>query len=249
MLRALPSFFRLHHRMLSHLLVALAALGIGFFVGGRTMLARQRIRELRAMFDRHRNTESLEQAFVATVEQRRQFEAANLVHHVRVVNAIQFVILWNWDLTSLLAQLDQTREAWSQGWNRKLQARVLALTIYESLIKLKDLLDKDWSRKWSLRRALQVLKAEPVVGPELDHLHARLVALFDQHQELLKGIRDNAIGHRDQDVSLQMQWVRNAKIEEIEQLGWQLVTWTTDLIRCLTSAIQDLQRRKLSSSP
>ncbi len=212
------------------------------------MLARQRIRELRAMFDRHRNSESLEQAFVATIEQRRQFEAANLVHHVRVVNAIQFVILWNWDLTTLLGQLGQTREAWSQGWSRKLHTRVLALTIYESLIKLKDLLDRDWSRKWSLRRALEVLKAEPAVGPELDSLHARLVTLLDQHQELLKGIRDNAIGHRDQDVSMQMQWVKNANIEEIEQLGWQLVAWTTDLIRCLTSAIQELQQRKLGTT-
>ena len=109
--------------MVSHLLVALVALTTGFFVGGRTMLARQRIGELRAMFDRHRNSESLEQAFVATLKQRRQFEAANLVHHVRVVNAIQFVILWNWDLTTLLGQLSHTREAWSQGWNRKLQAR------------------------------------------------------------------------------------------------------------------------------
>ena len=94
-----------------------------------------------------------------------------------------------------------------------------------------------------------MLKAEPVIGLELDDLHARLVALFDQHQELLKGIRDNAIGHRGQDVSLQMQWVRNAKIEEIEQLGWDLVAWTTDLIRCLTSAVQDLKSRNPSVSP
>ena len=115
--------------MLSYILTGLAALCFGVFAGGRITLARQRWRELRAMFTRHQNAESLEQAFVATLEQRRRFETANLVHHVRVVNAIQFVILCNWDLSTLLGLLDQTREAWSQGWSRKLHARVLALTI------------------------------------------------------------------------------------------------------------------------
>ena len=235
--------------MLSYIVVAVVAFGTGIFAGGRIMLARQRWREIRRMMDRHRNVESLEQTFVATLKQRRQFEAANQVHHVRVVNAVQFVILWNWDLMTLLGQLQQTREAWSEGWNRKLHARVLALTIYESLIKLKDLLDKDWSRKWSLRRALNVLNVEPVIGPQLDRLHARLVAIFDQHGDLLKGIRDNVIGHRDQDVSLQLQWVRNADIKEIEELGWQLVAWTTDLINVLSATARQIQQGKAAINP
>jgi hypothetical protein len=171
------------------------------------------------------------------------------MREVRVVNAIQFVILWNWDLTALLSALQQTQDLWSQGWMRKLHARVLALTIYESLIKLKDFFDKDWSRTWSLRRALRELQVDQLCGSEFDHHHARLTALFQKHESLLEGIRKNAIGHRDQDVNQQIQWVKNANIDEIEQLGWELVKWTTDVLSSLTNVLQLIKRNRASNHP
>ncbi len=236
-----------YNPMLTYILVIFAALSAGMFAGGRMMLARQRWGEVRMMLTRHKNTESLEQAFVATLEQRRQFERANLVHHVRVVNAIQFVIIWNWDLTTLLSLLDQSREAWSQGWNRKLHARVLALTIFESVIKMKPLLDKENSRKTSLRRSLRALNLESSFGDELDRLHAELTAIFSQHDSLLEGIRDHTIGHRHLDVPDQMDWVRKADVNELEKLGVQLLRWTTELIRCFTRISQALPRDKVTN--
>jgi hypothetical protein len=47
-----------------------------------------------------------------------------------------------------------------------------------------------------------------------------------QHGPLLEGIRNNIIGHRDNEVSTQLLWMRKADATEIETLGWELMKLT-----------------------
>lgn len=206
----------------------------------RLALARQRWRETKAMLLRHRNEDSLEQLFLVTVEERRKAEAGNFPQHLRITNAVQFVVLWNWDLTVLLGLLGESRAAWNKGWHRKLTARVLALTIYEAAEKLTKFLDGQWNRKWSPRKALRVLELEDRFAPELDRLQVELAGLIAQHEPLLSGIRNNIMGHRDQDVSAQIDWIRQTDIDEIEWLGIQMLTWTTKLVDAFTGVARAL---------
>lgn len=203
--------------------LAVGALTIGALVGMRLQLARGRWRELRRGLDQARNEESLESTFAMTVRQRRAFEAAGLVHHVRVMNVIQFILIWNWDLSILLDLLHATPEAWSleTGWRRKLLARTLALAAYETLTKLAWAFDPTKSdRKSSLWRPIRALSLETQLGPQLLALHSDVSAVLAQHGPLLEGIRNNIIGHRDNEVSTQLLWMRKADATEIETLGW-----------------------------
>lgn len=210
---------------------------VGTLFGQRLMLARQRWRELRRSINYATNSKSLMQLFAQTLEKRSTYEAAGLIHHVRIVNAVQFVVVWNWDLSTLLRLLTELRDPWSieKGWQRKLHARTLALTMYESLIKLRDFFDRDWKRRWSLRQALRTLGVEDELSSELDSIHGRIVSTLATHNEVLEGVRKHVIGHRDQDVANQILWMKNADVDELESLGWELLKLTNDMLAIFTN--------------
>lgn len=191
------------------------------------------------------NEESLEAAFAATLRERSAFEAAGLVHHVRFVNAIQFILTWNWDLSTLLHLLGSTPDAWSleSGWRRTLLARTLALTAYETLTKLELAFDPKNNRKSSLRRALRIIDIGPDIEALLDVLHHEVNSVLQKHGELLEGIQNNVIGHRDLDVATQLLWMRKADAKEIQPLGVELLTLTTSSLTVLTSAISALNSK------
>src|SRR5437588_7302 len=98
------------------------------------MLARQRWRSLRNSALAVQNTKAVEGAFLASLRHREHCEQAGLTNHVKVVNALQFILLWNWDLATILQSMRQENEDWSlaAGYRRKLAARLLALNIYET---------------------------------------------------------------------------------------------------------------------
>lgn len=227
------------------IVTAVAAFTCGAFFGMRLQLAKGRWRELRRGLTTIQNAESLEAAFAATLPQRASFEAAGLVHHVRFVNTIQFVLTWNWDLSTLLNLLDSMPEAWSleAGWRRTLLARTLALSAYEALTKLATTFDPANNRKSSLRRALRVIAVGPAVEARLDGLHQEIEAVLAKHGELLEGIRNNVIGHRDLDVATQLLWMRKADANEIRALGYELLGLTTTSLQVLTGAISAIRNQ------
>jgi hypothetical protein len=224
--------------------VGFTCLALGLFAGQRLMLARQRLRAIRDTLDHARNAASLVALFNQTVARRTDCTRAGLTNHVKVFNAIQFTVVWNWDLTTLLRQLGQTAGPWTleKGWQRKLLARTLALTIYESLIKLKEFFDKDRNRRWSLRRALRALKVEEGLAPALDAVHAQIEQVLISHGPLLEGIRTNIIGHRDQDVAAQLEWMRKTDVDEMERLGWDLLDLTNRVLGALSEVVAALPR-------
>jgi hypothetical protein len=209
----------------------------------RLQLARGRIRELRNGLARQKNENSLESAFDASIRQRAAFEQAGMVHHVRVVNACQFVLTWNWDLNILLDLMRATPEAWSirTGWKRKLLARTLALVAYETLTKLDWTLDPaKGERKTSLWRPLRALSVEKEVAHVLIAMHGDVTAVLTKHGPLLQGVRDNIIGHRDNDVATQLLWMRKADAGEIEALGWELLALTNKTLSGLGAVISTI---------
>src|SRR5262245_28433399 len=117
------------------------ALGLGTLFGLRLQLAKQRARSLLRTLDAQRHATSSEAGLVATLRMREHFKARKGWEHVRVVNAAQFLLIWNWDLSMILDLLDpKEEEDWSvaEEYRRKLAARWLALNAVEGLDKLKN---------------------------------------------------------------------------------------------------------------
>jgi hypothetical protein len=218
---------------------------IGIFAGQRIMLARQRLRGLRRTLDHSRGAESLVALFSKTMEARASAEKAGLAKHVKVLNAVQFVAVWNWDLRELLHLGDEIGEVWTleAGWRRKLLARTLALTIYENLTKIQDFFDPEWKRTWSLRRAVNELGLGDELGDLLDATHERIKISLEPHAELLKGIRTNVIGHKDQDVATQMAWVKETDVEALQRLGYDMLALTNTILEALSILVAKLPRR------
>jgi hypothetical protein len=237
--------------LLGTTLLAAGAITIGTLFGMRLQLARGRWRDLRRGLDQARNEDSLESAFSTALRHRRAFEAAGLVHHVRVVNVIQFVLIWNWDLSILLDLLRATPEAWNPeaGWRRKLLGRTLALVAYETLTKLAWAFDPAKAdRKSSLWRPIRALSLESQLGPELLALHSDVAAVLGRHGPLLQGIRNNIIGHRDSEVATQLLWMRRADATEIETLGWELMTLTNRALGSLRTIVAALVEQQKTTS-
>jgi hypothetical protein len=225
-------------------LISLVCIGVGVFAGMRLQLARQRWRELRRTLDRSANGKALEGALIVTLRQREAAESAGLVHHVRIINAVQFVLIWNWDLALLLHSLGNDPETWSldAGFRKKLAARTLALTIFESITKLERLFDPASDRQWSVWRAIRALQVEHETSPHLHRVHALLSPLLSENRVLLEGVRNNISGHRDQNVATQLEWMRRADAQTIEALGWRLLEATSEVLAELSSIVAVLKR-------
>lgn len=227
--------------MLTIALFAAAVFVAGLWVGGRLMLARQRIRSLGWVKDMAVNAGAAESALLESIRLRKMFESRGDVHRLRLVNLQQFVLLWNWDLTTILSDLRTEGTDWSfkGSFRRKLHARLLALTAYESLRTLDRLLDPGSHRKWAIATSLRVLSVSPDVQDAFYRAHIAVLETLAAHDALLVGIRKNIIAHRDQDVSVQLSWFKQANSDELERLGWELLTLTTNLIGALATSLRE----------
>jgi len=217
------------------LLVGFVAFLVGTKFGYRLTLAKQRVGDLRLLISQYTASDSLQQAFHRSLVRREQLETLNKPQHVRIVNATQFVLLMNWDVVALAGLISKTRP----GWDQKLHARVLALTIYESVIKLEQFFDPEWTRRWSPRQALGKLGISGY-DAQLDGLHLRLKAFQQAHGSVMEGIRKNIIGHRDQDVGQQMEWLRKADVPAIQSAATDLINWSSDAIAVLSTILDDV---------
>jgi hypothetical protein len=221
--------------MLAVVLVG-AGLVLAFFLGMRFTLARQRWRELQTGLVRQNTAGSMEATFGAILRQRDAAIANNLLDHLRILNASLFILIWNWDLLLVLDQFRATPVVWSleKGWRKKFAARQLALVIYEACTKLDKLFDPAKDEEWSVRKAVRGLHIDKVADPVLDRAHTQLTEFLARHRELLSGIRNNVIGHRDKDVGQQLAWMRRADVQKLEGLGWESLELSNSLLGALT---------------
>ena len=222
-------------------IATMLALGLGVWFGQRLMLARLRWDSMRWLKLVTKNKEVLEAALLGSIQQRSAFEARGDHHLVCIQNSLQFVLIWNWDLTTILNGLRKDTQDWSLqgGYRRKLFARLLALTIYETLDKLKLLLDPEGRRKWSIAKSLLACAATPKVLDDVGRVHRAVLGALEAHSELLIGIRKNVIGHRDQDATKQLEWMKRANSDELEKLGWELLALTNNLVEVFNQFFRD----------
>lgn len=146
-------------------------------------------------------------------------------------NVSQFALLWNFDLTSLTHAITSLKNESGtfHSWQRQQQARVLALTMAECVQSFLGLLGRRTREIIVRRHGVQT----PLLD-ELNELHGRLVILHRAHNAHWRRLRNTIIAHRDEDAEVQLEAMRDTRIDDIQQQGWTFITWTTDLVSWLS---------------
>ena len=203
---------------------------VGAFLSGVgacafVMRSDRRKRDVRELL-RIQNRNELQLALASSSEARAYWEQHQGIHEITIVNLAQFVILWNMDLSALLNALDDTEP----GWQQKLHARVLALTIYECAEDFTALLGKN------LREAITEL-AGPQQLTILNPVSAGINQFWRSHREALKAIRGSIIAHRDHNAKQQIEALNNLSVEEVKSMGWELMKWTNTLLSALSNTV------------
>jgi transcriptional regulator with XRE-family HTH domain len=156
-------------------------------------------------------------ALIESVSTREKLESGGADQRIAILNALQFAILFNFDLRQLLRDIAVSRRSWAA----KLYARVLALTLYECTEDFMAILGKDF------RNALTEL-GTPEHVRLLNELHRRVCMFFDEHRAELQAIRGEVIGHRQHDASVQIAQLRRISVDRIRDLGYELLAWLND---------------------
>jgi hypothetical protein len=174
--------------------------------------------------DHEKNIQACGVALMAAEGQYREAVRAGAHHKARVLNVAIFAVVWNADLSVLLEELRVLNEApgWAAGWKRKLTARLLALTIVEAVDEFTGLLGRDF------RTAVRQLTDDATLE-QLNDIHKALTRFRDGHESELRIVRNTIIAHRDPDAAIQTESLRSLNVKHVEELGWELLEWTTTL--------------------
>lgn len=118
-----------------------------------------------------------------------------LSSHARVFNAFEYVWLLEFDLAALLERMFKART----DMEAKLYARLLILTMYESLLEMRRLFAK------SLREQAVDAMADDTADLSFKRLHARIESLFRTCRKRFGRVRNELVAHRTGDPELRSQ--------------------------------------------
>lgn len=180
--------------------------------------------------DTQRNIHSAADLLLRLMSHRPTARRAGEFDVDRLMNLMQFSLLWHLDLTCILDEL-RVRKS---GWKRKLFARQIELIANEALDDSKALLDGE------LRELLTRVGVLGRLEPDLRRLHADLATLSRRYGRELGDLRNYTIAHRDHDADAQLQFIRQLDTKQMESLGWEIVRWTTKLYIFLDKAVNAL---------
>jgi hypothetical protein len=163
---------------------------------------------------------ALNEALASLKRERAECASANATPRCVLVNASQYVTLFNYDLRQLLYDMQRAGDS----WGGRLYARLLALTLYECTEDITALLGRP------LREAVSELGG-PAALDTLKGLHKRAAIFFDENRPLLQAIRLQVIGHREQDAAIQVSQLEALDMRHMESLGYEMLKWLNDFYR------------------
>lgn len=163
---------------------------------------------------------ALNEALASLKRERAGCASAIATPRCVLVNASQYVTLFNYDLRQLLYDIKRAGDT----WGGRLYARLLALTLYECTEDITALLGRP------LREAVSELGG-PAAMDTLKALHKRAAGFFNENRPLLQTIRLQVIGHREQDAAIQVSQLEALDLKHIEDLGYEMLKWLNDFYR------------------
>jgi hypothetical protein len=161
--------------------------------------------------------EALDEALTSLKRERANCASSSATARCVLVNASQYVTLFNYDLRQLLYDMKRAGDS----WGGRLYTRLLALTLYECTEDITALLGRP------LRDAVTELGGDDALNT-LKGLHKRAAVFFEEHRPLLQGIRLQVIGHREHDAAIQISQLEALDLRHIEDLGYEMLRWLND---------------------
>lgn len=175
--------------------------------------------------------DALEESLYATVEARRRLNQQRRDDEVCIVNMIQFLLLFNYDLRCLLEDIRRHREA----WHRKLYARHLIVTMFECTDDLTSLLGKN------LRNIIDRRIQGSALLQELNGLHETVSQFKSNNDITFRKIRVQVLAHREHDASVQLEILQNLDVRKVEECGCELLEWITECLRFFDGLLECLE--------
>ena len=170
-----------------------------------------------------RNEETLSKALLATLDARDRLERSNRQDDVVLLNAAQFALLFNFDLSCLVSDVREHRAS----WRAKLYGRALAMLMYECADDLTHVLGKQFQDLIALRYHEHGVSA-------LRSLLAELRPLRQLCEERYGPLRDQVVAHRDHNASTQIALLRRLDIEQAVSTATDFVAWLNRLYEYVT---------------
>ncbi|HEX3856861.1 MAG TPA: hypothetical protein VHY30_06160 [Verrucomicrobiae bacterium] len=126
-------------------------------------------------------------------------------------NAFQYCGIADLDLSILIYQLMGAET----DWRRKLNARVLAMTLFECVDDIPAILAKDF------QAGIASLANGHSLMEELDSIRKDLAGFGKKHKNILEEIRHIATAHRDQRADLQMVVIKGINVKMVCELSME----------------------------
>lgn len=153
--------------------------------------------------------------------------AGGAIEEAGVLNVSLFAVLYNYDIACLLEDL----EVPASDWHERLNARVLALTVYECFEDMQQLMGKEFREIVARWQA-----PDPWVG-RLNSLGRGLRGLKREHDAWLREVRLNAIAHRSHKAIAQLRFIGGLELERLQAAGGGLLEWTTSQHQLMSDLI------------
>lgn len=163
-----------------------------------------------------KNRFALKQALKSIGEARETAKDKGLLDLDNILNVSQYMTICNYDLSIIVKNIPLSHN----DWEKKLHARLLALIIFEFLDDLGGLLGKNFRDNIENLSNSAYLKQLGLVAKEFYKYKKK-------NQKMLKDIRVQAIGHREQDAKKQLEIIEKINTDNIFNLGIELINLLT----------------------
>lgn len=132
-------------------------------------------------------------------------------HLVPLLNAVQYTIIADLDLSFLTYQMMIAES----DWERKLSARILAMTLVECVEDTAQILGKNF------RIAADAIFNESEHFQKIDLIRRKIAMFRRKHEGMLRELRNIAAAHRDKDGDLQLVAIKNTNVKVIWRLSME----------------------------
>jgi hypothetical protein len=176
-----------------------------------------------------RQTQELAWSLIKAGEDARLvFERHGHTPLLRLVNVLQFLALYGYDVSCPLEDILRTESE----QRKKLYARYMALSLLEAAKTLRGLLGKEFQNELS------------TVGLPTDALtrardaHRRFTRLFTEINGSLGEARNSVVAHKDASAQNQLNAIARVNVEEALRLGKAMTSCSADLTQVILEAFQ-----------
>lgn len=130
-----------------------------------------------------------------------------------LLNALEFVLLLQFDLTCLL----QAFVANTGTLKGSLFGRLVLLTVHESLLTMRSLFSRQF------RERMTNYLADPLVDDALRRIHSSIHRLFEESERRFGDVRNGIVAHRDASAARQLDLIEVADQEQIAALAIKML--------------------------